>query len=289
MGHSPLQSGVAFFDETTQGTPPANGAAWASSGVRLRMIAPLDLSDIEQTMVADDRNTDLIQGGSDIQMLKGTKNGTKSVTFALPGSEATTTDASQVTQTEISQLLEKCFGGVFRGYATTAKTAGSHTGTAVELTATTGYDEGAYLNHVDSNGKSNVRKITDLTGDVATVDEAFSETPTDGQKIAPVIVHYIDESILVDSNGSGGPYTQSWHMRTGDATGDGASYVLRGSVPQLDSIEMGKNRLPPVAGPPDDTVNPRDGRMIDEEGPDLVLRGDQDKRIERNDGDGEGR
>lgn len=242
MAHSPLQSGVAFFDETTQGTAPANGAAWASSGVRLRLIAPLDLSDIEQTMIADERNTDLIQGGSDIQMLQGTKNGTKSLTFALPGSEAVTADTNPVSQTEIGQVLEKMFGGAWHGYSTTAKTAGAHTGTAVELDSNTGYDEGGYLNHIDSNGKSNVRKITDLTGDVATVDEAFSETPSDGDKIAGCSVYYIDEDVLDDSNGSGGPYTQSWHLRTGGATSDGASYVLRGCVTQLDSIEMGKNQ-----------------------------------------------
>jgi len=243
MAFSPQISGIAFADESAQGTPPADSAAWAAAGVRLRLIAPLDVSDIEQTMIEDARNTDLIQGGTDVQMIKGTKGGSKTLTFAFPGSEASTTDGTQVAETEISKALNRAFGGTWRGYATTAKTAGAHTTTAIELTSATGYDEGGYLNYIDSNGYSNVRKITDLTGAVATVDEVFPETPVDLQKVAPVIVHYIDEAVLKDSNGAGGPYTQSWHLRVGEATGsDGASHVLRGSVAQLASIEMGKNQ-----------------------------------------------
>lgn len=236
MSSSPFASGLAYASESAQGTPPADSSAWASNGTRVRFIGNMDLSDIKQTMVPDERNADLIQGGSDIQMQKGTRNGSKAFTLALCGSEATTSDTNQVATTEIGGVLSHCLGNVSRTYATTAATSGSHTGTAVELTATTGYDEGTYLNHIDSNGDSNLRKIADLTGAVATVDQAFSETPSDGDKIAPVLCYYIDESILCDSNGGGGPYTYSWHCRSGDH-----DMVLKGAVATLTSIETGLN------------------------------------------------
>ena len=236
-------SELAYFQETTQGTGPASAAAWVSGGTRIRHLSDsLDPASIIPTMIDDTRSQVTIFALND--KVIGIENPEFSFSLPLPGSEAVTADTVQVTETEIMTILRHCLGATWRGYSTTAKTAGAHTGTAVELDANTGYDEGGFLGWAPAANPNamEIRRITDLTGDVATVDEAFSATPSDGDVISAVAAVHIKESILCNSDGAGGPFTFSWLIQKGGA-GSGEIWEVNGSKGMITAINITRNEL----------------------------------------------
>lgn len=233
---------AAFFQETTSGTGPANAAAWVASGVRT---APLrgsfDPSGIGQEIVPDERARERINDSLPGQ--QGIDNPEFTIGYEFEISGSTVADTSAIAQTQQMQLLAHCMGGIQLGTSTTA--SGTHSTTTVEIDATTGADEGTYVAvqlsaYTAAPTACHVRRITDLTGSVATVDQAFPNAPVDTDPVHAVAQVYVLESDLIDS--SANDTTLSWLAQRGP-TGGTQNWEIVGSKAQLDTITLERGAL----------------------------------------------
>lgn len=236
----PFKSWLAFYQETTQGDPPAD---WDNDGTLVDHLEA-DPSSITQSLIEDATlNT---RAKTKRLKIKGLKNveGVK-VGLNWHGSEVETTDTNQVTQTALAQILEHCMGGQQLGYSTTC-TAGT---AAIPVVASgTGIDEGVFLGFEDQDdpGRVHIRRVVSWNngGLAATLDQALPFTPANGDKVHACIMSYIDEDILEDSEA--GPYTFSWRIEKGteavwDLMGTKANLALqfpRNAPPRLDLTIM---------------------------------------------------
>lgn len=238
MATSFLPTTIAFFQETTQGTGPANAAAWVSSGNRFRVMAEsIDLSAFTREMIEDERSREDVLGyDAMIQGIKGR------VEFAfetyLHGAEASTDSGSQVAETDLMTILEHCFGGLDLGYSDAAAALGSHSTTAVEVGTVGNFSVGQYVGLEDSDGMVHGRRIASIAGDVLTLDRALPFTPSDGDPVHAGACIYIDESVLVDS--AAGPYTFSYLIEKG-LSGSRSSYEANGCVSTVSGISLDLN------------------------------------------------
>lgn len=230
---------VAYFQETAQGTGPANAAAWVSSGTRVR-VNSVGEPPLTQ-MIDDPRSQERIFTVND--KVQGLENGEWTIQLPLAGAEVQTSAASQVAATAYSNILAHCLGNQSRTYRTTAKTAGSHSTSTIELDSNTGYDEGTFLAVEHSSGNVYIRRVTDLTGDVATFDHVLPFTPSDGDNIWPCIAVYVDQDVLCSS--VAGPYTLSWLLQHGGAS-SGEIWEMNGCKGEITSINIERNSLASV-------------------------------------------
>lgn len=233
---------IAYFQETTSGDGPNNAAAWVSNGNRFRCHSGVTAEAIQTSMIDDPR----VQYGLGYHndKIKGLEAGEGfNFTIPLPGAEVATAGTSQVATTIFANLLEHAMGGMQRGNRTTAKVAGAHTGTAVEVDSTTNIVEGGFVAWENSSGNLEIRRVTDITGDVVTVDQAFSATPQDADDVYPCIDLYIDYTKLCDSDA--GPYTLSYLLQFGGA-GSSELFELNGCKSALAGISLERNGLASV-------------------------------------------
>lgn len=234
---------AAYWQETTSGTGPANAAAWVSNATRVAPVrGSVDVSGIGEAIVPDERSRERVFDVDEGQ--HGIDNPEFPMEFQFEVLDAVTADTSQAAATGQTTLLGHILGGQERGYSTTAAVAGAHTGTAIELTATTGMDEGQFIavalaGHTDTTA-CHLRRITGLAAAVATVDQAFPVTPQDGDVVNAVITCYIDQDDLLDSSVNN--TTLSWLLQR-TATGGTANWECVGCKSQLDSISLDRGAI----------------------------------------------
>ncbi len=246
---------LTYFDETTQGTPPADAAAWIASGVRLHHISEtLDMSGVEVAQVEDMRNQSRVFATE--ARVVGIDNPEFPFSVYSHGTGATTADGAQVATSaggyQLGYLLGHALGGVSRGYSTVVD-GGSSTATVVDVDDASNYEEGEFVAielgaSLPSNypsGTAFPRRImaTDAvsTPNTITLDQALPAAPAAAAAVHGTIVSYIDEDILCDS--AAGPYTRSWLVQKGmpgSSSDRREAWVFRGTVATLQSISLGR-------------------------------------------------
>ena len=250
MATSKHPSELAFFTETTQGTGPADAAAWASDATRIRHISDsLETSGFKQTTADDLRSQEDVL--SQEQKVLGIKGGNEfGFDMYLTGTGVTTNSGQQVASDALLTIMAHCLGGSERGYSTTA-TGGSST--TVALTSTTGVDEGVFLAIQDNtspaaahSGKLYIRKVESLAGLTATLDEALPFAVAAGDIVHACHMYYIDESVLVDT--TTGSRTFSWLISKGRiAAADRENWEAHGCKGILASLELSRNQPPKMS------------------------------------------
>ena len=240
MSSDAFSEGAAFFQEVTQGTPPADGTAWNSDGRRLAIIAgTLDISQIVQASVEDERAQETIFGLN--RKTKGLKNNQASLGTYGTGSGADTDAATQISETILMTLLEHELGGLHRSNQTVLA-GGGHTTTVVNVTANTNLALGCMVFiHDTSTGTQFLAMVVGIASLAITLDMACPFTPVDGDIMLATGTVYIDETVLVDS--TAGPTTFSWLFQKGFIGGP-ESWQVMGSKAQLDSIELSRGAQP---------------------------------------------
>jgi hypothetical protein len=206
---------AGFFQETTPGTGPS----WPTSCDLIYLAGYPDVSSVGETIIPDERTTARVSARAGYGV-KGLRNTTASCSVYLTGKDETTADTVQVAETDLMKLLEHCFGGVSRQKATTAKVAGTHTTTQVELNSASEYVAGQLVGIIDADDTDSIPEVTrieTIAGDIITFAHALGFTPADGDKVIGMATAYVDPDVLEDSNSSARQL--SWIFDTLTATG----------------------------------------------------------------------
>lgn len=237
MGNSYI-SEWATFPETTPGTPPANAAAWVSSGTRHNHIQ-------ENTTIEDFVATDIEVVQSEESVLdhqlrvEGLRNSSGPIGIYWTGTDVTTSAGSQVAQTSQSTLIENAMGGVHRTNSTVL--SGSHSATSIEVVADTNFAVGAHIawEHPTTGLLYCRRLLENTAGTTWSLDEALPQTAADDDVIHGCITHYVSESVLNDSAQSGRQFSM-WYKKADLAA---HIYEVTGCKLQLDSISLPRDGL----------------------------------------------
>jgi hypothetical protein len=242
---------LAYAFETTQGSGPANAAAWVTAvgalatGARIRHImGSLDASSFDRETIEDERSQENVQDEelTIVDTIQGGIEFPHEAYFESTG--VTTADATQAVATAFSNLLGNCLGGQTRTYSTTA--TGGTTTTAI-LTADTGVVLGAYVG-VQLAGSSLLepRRIVAWNDGTNTVtfDQALPSAVQAGDIIHGAITLSFDEDLLNDS--SSPVSTLSWLLSIGRGTGR-EHWEARGCKSWIDSIMLPRNGAPKLA------------------------------------------
>jgi hypothetical protein len=241
---------LTYFSETTQGTPPANAAAWIASGVRLRHIAEtLDVSGVERVLIPDERNQSRVFATE--ARIEGLDNPEFPFAVYAHGLGETTATGQQVATDapgyELGLLLGHAIGGITRGYSNTCLV--SSTTLILNVTDASDHTVGefvaveyatAYSPYPD--GTAWPRRIVALdtvsTPNTITLDQALPQAPATGDPIHGCLVMYPDEDVIADSSAASGR-TRSYLAQKGlPGAGAGAreSWEFRGCVETLQNI-----------------------------------------------------
>lgn len=249
---------LTYFPEVTQGTPPANAAAWIASGVRIRHIAAaLDMSGIEREQLVDERNQSRVKATE--ARVEGLDNpefpfavyahGTGETTAA---GDAVATDAPGY---QLGFLLGHALGGL-RATVSGAIADGSSTTTVLAVTDATDWVVGDFIAVQFATPPTGYaattawpRRVTArdtvASPNTITVDQVLPATPAAADLIHGCLVMYPDEDIISDSTGASGR-TLSWLAQKG-LPGAGAtvreSYEFRGCVATLQPFSMERGQL----------------------------------------------
>lgn len=248
MSNPAALSQLAYIDETTQGTPPADAAAWVAGGTQIRHIAEsLDLSGIKASSVEDMRSQTTLQGTE--RRLIGIDNPEFPFTMYGHGMGAATADGVQAASIPLVATLGHALGGHRRTY-THAVSGGSSTTTTIDVDDASDWQVGDFI-AIElgtapagyPSGTAFPRRIltidTGATPDQITIDQALPAAPEDGDVIHATSFAYVDEDVIVDSNGSGGPYTRTYLGQKGLQSATGSlreAWEIRGAVTQLQAF-----------------------------------------------------
>lgn len=236
-------SQLAYFQEVTQGTGPADASAWASGGQRIRHLGEtLDVSGVEQAVVEDERSQ---EGIFDLEYsIKGLRNTSFPFSVYLTGSGAATADGNQISETPLMTLLEHALGGLHRSNSTTLS-GGGHSTTTINVAAATNIIHGCLIAVEDvTDGTIAVRRVLDVNTLAVVLDEALPFTPANGDLVHGMATLYIDETVLVDS--SSGPTTFSWLVQKGLAAAL-ENFEFNGCKSELKTISLQRGALPVLA------------------------------------------
>lgn len=236
-------SQLAYFPEVTQGTGPADAAAWVSGATQIRHLGEtLDVSGIEQAVVEDERSQDDIFSLE--YSVKGLRNTSFPFSVYMTGSGAATAAGNQISETPLMTLLEHALGGMHRSNSTTL-TGGGHTTTTINVTSATNIIHGCLIAVEDvTDGTIAVRRVLDVNTLAVVLDEALPFTPADNDLVHGMATIYVDETVLVDS--SSGPTTMSWLIQKGLAAAL-ENFELNGCKSELKSISLQRGGLPALA------------------------------------------
>jgi hypothetical protein len=246
---------VALFFETTQGTPPANAAAWiAGEGttvVRLGKVEGIDPAFIKRMAVVDPAITDTVFGENDPIPGLFTSDG-GSLKLRLHGTGVETTAASQVAETMLGKILSHAFGGSYRTYSSDITSSAS----AVEInpTTVTNMNEGAFvaLEDEDDPGRCFPGRIVAFDGTTIDIDQDHGITWTSSDHIHGCEVAYLEADAMSDP-GDADASTVSIYIRRGNkawmASGCKlaitAIEIVRGEPVRLDVAVFGARGFPP--------------------------------------------
>lgn len=231
-------SQLAFFQEVTQGTPPADASAWNSSGTRIKHM-DLDVSGIVQAAVENMNSQTRVFGKN--KKVPGLKNvdGIPYATY-MTGTGATTSGGSQVDAIALSNLLAHCLGGQHRSNSTTIETVTSQV--ELVLGAATNIVPGCYIAIRDTSaGICEPVRVLTVSSETVTIDKAPSFTVTTSDTVEACITVFVDEAELADAE-SAGPNTFSYLAQKGNA-GALQNYELRGCKTQLETLEFTRGEL----------------------------------------------
>ena len=243
MTTSTKPSQLAYFPEVTQGTGPADAAAWVTDGTRIRHLGEtLDVSGIEQAVVEDERSQ---EGIFNLEYsVKGLRNTSFPFSVYLTGSGATTAASSQIAETPLMTLLEHALGGLHRSNSTTLS-GGGHTTTTINVASATNIVHGCLIAVEDvTDGTIAIRRVLDVNTLAVVLDEVLPFTPADNDLVHGMATIYVDETVLVDS--SAGPTTFSWLAQKGLAAAL-ENFELNGCKSELKTISLERGALPVLA------------------------------------------
>jgi hypothetical protein len=247
---------LSYFPEATQGTPPADAAAWIASGVRLRHIGDsLDISGVERSLLEDMRNQSRVFGTE--ARVQGIDNPEFPFAVYAHGlGEATAAGAQVATDApgyQLAALLGHALGGISRGYSNAIDGATSTT-TVIAVTDASSHAVGDFVAVGFAtpptgypSGTAWPRRITEIdtvsTPNTLTLDQALPQAPASGDPVHACVVVYPDQDVLADSAGAAGR-TRSWLVQKG-LPGAGASlresWVFPGCVAQLQQFSFDRN------------------------------------------------
>lgn len=176
-----------------------------------------DLSGLEQVRVEDGRITARHNERGGVSK-EGTFNGDVEAGVYLTGKNEITADTVQVAESDLMILLGLMFGAVDRQNATTAKVAGAHNSTSVELNSSTNYAVGGIIGVTDADGSEPTivkpgGRIIDITGDIATFEKDIGFTIADGDKVVGCATAYIVPSTLAGRAGAN--HLATWRFEKG--------------------------------------------------------------------------
>lgn len=243
MTTSTKPSQLAYFQEVTQGTGPANAGAWVSSGVRVRHIGDsVDVSGIEQAVVEDERSQ---TGIFDLEYsVKGLRNTSFPMSLYMTGSGTETAQDATIAETPLMTILEHALGGMHRSNSTVLA-GGSHTTTVINVDDATNIVPGCLIMVEDAtDGTIAVVGVEAVSSLAVTLDEALPFTPADNDTVHAMATIYVDETVLVDS--SVGPTTLSWLIQKGLAAAL-ENFECNGCKSELKSIALTRGGLPVLA------------------------------------------
>lgn len=191
---------VAYFEETTVGTAPAD---WNASGVPIEFTS-VDVAGLKQEFITDPTMEEHPFDAQTRAVIHGIKNGEIKLGLKLHGIGSEVNAGSQVAANALSNLLKHAWGGVHRSNSV-AVTAGTDEHT-FEVTAATNIIPGCIIRVEDKTspaagwaGKTVARRVIDVTGTTITVDEDLPFTPAAGDKVHATITVYFDKSQLEDA------------------------------------------------------------------------------------------
>lgn len=243
MANLPYLVRLAFADESTPGTPPANAGAWASE-TSIQIVADsLDPSGLKPEVVEDLRSQINAQGRE--FNVEGLRNGEFSYQVYASGTGTTTSAGAQVAETALARLLENGMGGMHRSNSTAAAAAGAHSTTAIEVDADTNFAEGAHIGwEHPTTGEVYIRRLVENPSTtVWNLDEALPQAAQDGDVIHGCITIYVDPDVLANSNSSG--LQLSYLVQFGAASiADDETWVTSGCVNTVSALSWGRNELP---------------------------------------------
>lgn len=245
MANIPWLSRLAFADESTPGDPPANAAAWATETSIQHIRDSLSAENLFPEIVEDMRSQ-IHVGGNEVD-LEGLRNGEFGYSLYLTGTGTTTTAGTQVAETALSRIVENWCGGIHRTNSTDLVAAGSHSATAIEVTADTDFAEGACIGweHPDT-GEVYIRRLVENTGTtVWTLDEALPQAADDGDVIHGAITLYQGDTVLASSNAAGRQL--SYLLLFGEPTiDDTETFVTIGCVNNVTAFNWTRNEGPTI-------------------------------------------
>lgn len=244
---------LTSFAETTAGTPPADAAAWISSGIRRRHIAgTLDVSGVERVQLVDERNQSRVFANE--AMLEGIDNPEFPFSMYGHGLGGVTATGDQVATTvpgyQFANFLGHCLGGITRGYSNTV-TGGSSTATTVDVTDASNHAVGDFIaiefatavTGYDATVAFPRRIVSINTGGaphVLTLDHALPQAPAADDIVHGAIMVYPDQTVIGDTGGVSGR-TWSWLVQKGFPSLGASvreSWVFRGCVSMLQQISL---------------------------------------------------
>ncbi len=258
MSNIAPMSRLARIAETTQGTPPADAAAWLAGGILVHHLAEtLDMSGVERSQLVDERNQ--VRVFDNERMVEGLDN--PEFPFAIYGhglgvATATETqvsaDPTVTLGIEFFFELEQALGGLTRGFSAVTS-GGSSTTTVVAVVDASVYAPGDYVaveltTNLPSRypaGTAFPRRIiavdTVADPDTITLDQELPGIPVDTDPVHACVVVYVDQDVLCDSNGPGGPYTWTMLVQKGLPSSVAArreAWEFRGTVHELQSFTL---------------------------------------------------
>jgi len=254
MSNPAALSSLAYFPEAIQGTPPADAAAWLASGIRIRHLAEaLDPSGIKRSSLEDLRSQDTLQGTE--QRVVGVDNPEFPFAVYGHGLGVVTADTMQAAAIPLMDLFAHSIGGQRQTFSHTVSGAGSTT-TSIDVSDASDWEVGDFVGVAFAAAPAGFpagtvfpRRILTITPgapDNITIDQALPAAPADLDIIHATVFAYVDEDVICDSDGAGGPFTRSWLIEKGLATASGSrheAWEIRGSVSMLDALTAERDQL----------------------------------------------
>ena len=241
----------AVFYETTPGQPPGyvalttpqgTAAGWASaegSTADRHRVHEADPSWLRRSNIEDPAVTPRVFAKNvPIAGLRTADGGSAVIT--LHGSEASTADSSQVSETSLMRILKHCLGGLKRGYTTDVAAAPTST-VDYSITSATGLEAGMFvgLEDADATGLVWPQRVLTISGTAITTDRVAPFTIAVNDVVHAAATAYIDTDALTNVDDADYQTVSILIQKN-----EGTPWLGVGGKMQLDSIEFPRNEVP---------------------------------------------